>query len=198
MALPTREIPAATVRESLRNVERLAILERPVYASRADWDFWRVVQVVGDGLRQEAEMPIGGVVLLLDRSSGTWRAIYDVPGASGKRSDFRLLGMIVEDDRLYAGMCYSDCGHWGAYERVAIDLRTNRVTLVGTDDGIEDEKPAGPGPRRRDLRRRTIPVLTAHPSARVAVPAPTTRLPARLCREAAGVLLLPLDITCAR
>ena len=47
--------------------------------------------------------------------------------------------MIAEDDRLYAGMCYSDCGHWGAYQRVAIDLRVNRATLVGTDDGIEDE-----------------------------------------------------------
>ena len=141
MALPTREIPAATVRDALRDVERLAILERPVYTSRADWDFWRVVQVVGDGLRQEEEMPIGGVVLLLDRSSGTWRAIYDVPGASGKRSDFRLLGMMVDGDRLYAGMCYSDCGHWGAYQRVVIDLRTNRATLVGTDDGIEDQNP---------------------------------------------------------
>ena len=141
MALPTREIPAATVRESLRDVEGLAILQRPVYANRADWDAWRVVQVVSDSLNYEDEMPTGGVVLVLDRRSRMWRTIYDVPGPSAKRYDFRLLGMVVEGDWLFAGMCYSDCGYWGAYQRVAIDLHTNSAILVGTDEGVEAENP---------------------------------------------------------
>ena len=138
--LPTREIAAATVRESLLELKGFATLERPLYADHADWDSWRVVQFTGTSSYYAGEeVTNGGVVLVQDRQSGTWRAIYDVPGRSAKRSDFRLLAMMVDDDRLLAGMCYSDCGHWGDYRRFAIDLRTPRATLLETATDTEDE-----------------------------------------------------------
>ena len=81
--LPTRILASATVRKWLNALDGFARIEGPAYASDADRKAWRVVQV--HGVRDcEAE----GVVLLLDRETGVWRAIYDVPSGCSKVLSF--------------------------------------------------------------------------------------------------------------
>ena len=119
--LPTRIVPTATVRQWLNALDGFARIEGPVYASDADREAWRVVQV--HGVREcDAE----GVVLLLDRKTEVWRAIYDVPSGCSKVLSFSLRFMVIEDNRLIAWACRV-CGSWGSYEKFAVDLRTHRV-----------------------------------------------------------------------
>ena len=134
--LPTRIVPAATVHKWLNALDGFARIEGPVYTSDADREAWRVVQV--RGIRHcETE----GVVLLLDRKTGVWRAIYDVPSGCTKVLSFTLRHMVIEDNRLTAWACRI-CDSWGSYEKFAVDLRTHRVvtleegeTMMGYDEG---------------------------------------------------------------
>ena len=97
-----------------------------------------MVQVIGTGLESYEGESAGGV-LVLDRRTRIWRAIYDIPPGGSKRSDFRVLGMAVNGDRLFAHMCYSSCGHWGSYSSFLIDLHTFRRTLLEEPlDGLQN------------------------------------------------------------
>ncbi len=134
--LPTRIVPAETVKHWLKTLDGIARLEGAVYASDADREVWRVVQVYGVW-NCDAE----GVVLVLDRKTGVWRAIYDVPSGCSKVLSFSLRDMIIIHDRLYVWACTS-CASWGYYEEFVVNLRTHRVSplrpyewLRGGDDG---------------------------------------------------------------
>ena len=132
--LPQRALAAATVREHLQALRGTARFEGAVYADDAARDSWFVVQILG-GPMCDAE----GAVLLLDRGTGQWKAIYDVAGGCSKAWYFSMRGMVVAGDRLYAGLCV-DCSYWGTYADFGIDLRTNRAEALGWEAGA-----AGPG-----------------------------------------------------
>ena len=155
-ALPTRAVPAETVRRWLTALEaiaapekagRVAALEGAVYADDAARESWRVVQVLARTM-YEAE----GAVLLLDRRQGAWRTIYDVPSGGSKVLNFPMLGMTVRGDRLFASICI-DCPDdflgWDAYRPFEIDLRRNRATLLGR----EPESEPAENPPIHDVRR---------------------------------------------
>lgn len=126
--LPMREVPAEAARTwliSLENAATAAILEGAVYADSADWNTWRVVQVLSTTLYEWE-----GVILLLERRTGTWQAMLDVS------LDYPMLGMVVKGDRLFAAVCVALCydgnGYAGdaEYETLVIDLRTKRATRL--------------------------------------------------------------------
>ena len=140
--LAWREVAAETARERLAALreparEGLTVFEGAVYADAAARDSWFVVQVFGGEL-----CAASGAVLALDRKTGRWKSIYDVPSGCSKSWAFPMCGMVVAGDTLYAALC-SDCSGWGRYADYAIDLRANRVSAV--------ERGAGaPGPREDD------------------------------------------------
>ena len=138
--LPTRIVPAATVEKWLRALDGIARLEGAVYASDADREAWRVVQVHGVW-----NCDAGGVVLLLDRKTGDWRAIYDVPSGCTKVLSFSLRDMVVRHDRLFAWACTA-CSGWGFYEEFAVNLRTHRVAPVRTDEVLRSGAEGGNPP----------------------------------------------------
>ncbi len=109
--LPTRIVPAETVKHWLKALDGIARLEGAVYASDADREAWRVVQVYGVW-NCDAE----GVVLVLDRKTGVWRAIYDVPSGCSKVLSFSLRDMIIIHDRLY--VCKRP--FWGVFPLVPV------------------------------------------------------------------------------
>ncbi len=123
--LPTRIVPTETVRKWLKALDGIAELEGAVYASDADRDAWRVVQVLGVW-----NCDAKGVVLLLDRKTRVWKAIYDVPSGCAKTHNFPLRGMTVKDNRLLVSACLIYCGDHGGhpYMKFAVDLHTSRVT----------------------------------------------------------------------
>ena len=123
--LPTRIVPTETVRKWLKALDGIAELEGAVYASDADRDAWRVVQVLGVW-----NCNAKGVVLLLDRKTRVWKAIYDVPSGCAKTHNFPLRGMTVKDNRLLVSACAFYCGDYGGhpYRKFAVDLHTSRVT----------------------------------------------------------------------
>ena len=152
-ALPTRAVPAETVRRWLTALDAVAAsegaahvvaLEGAVYADDAARESWLVVQVLAL-TASEAE----GAVLLLDRRQGAWRTIYDVLSGGTKSLNFPMLGMTVRGDRLFASICV-DCEDWGYYRYFAIDLRRNRATLL---DREEPESGYPENPPIRDVRR---------------------------------------------
>ena len=151
-ALPTRAVPAETVRRWLTALEAaaapegagyIAALEGAVYADDAARESWRVVQVLAQTM-YEAE----GAVLLLDRRQGAWRTIYDVPSGGTKTLSFPMRGMTVKGDRLFASVCVY-CEDWGEYRFFEIDLRRNRATLLGW----EPESDYAENPPIHDVRR---------------------------------------------
>ena len=151
-ALPTRAVPAETVRHWLTALDAAAAsegagyvvaLEGAVYADDAARESWLVVQVLAL-TANEAE----GAVLLLDRRKGAWRTIYDVPSGGTKTLNFPMRGMTVRGDRLFASVCVI-CDSWGAYRPFAIDLRRNRATLLDW----EPESGSAENPPIRDVRR---------------------------------------------
>ena len=137
--LAWREVAAETVRERLAALreparEGLTVFEGAFYADDAARDSWFVVQVFGG-----EHCAASGAVLALDRKTGRWKSIYDVPSGCTKTWAFPMRGMVVAGDTLYAALC-SACYGWGRYADYAIDLRANRVSAV--------ERGAGaPGPR---------------------------------------------------
>lgn len=132
--LPRREIAAETAREALAALRETAVFEGAVYAGAAARDSWFVVQVFGGEL-----CAASGAVLALDRKSGRWTSVYDVPSGCSKTWAFPMRGMVVAGDTLYAGLCIH-CFGWGLYADFAIDLRAGRVSAL-------ERGAAAPGPR---------------------------------------------------
>ena len=145
--LPQRALAAATVREHLRALRGSARFEGAVYADDAARESWFVVQVLG-GPMCDAE----GAVLLLERRTGQWKAIYDVAGGCSKAWYFPMRGMVVAGDRLYASLCV-DCSYWGIYADFEIDLRTNRAEL--------DWNAEAPGPGDEENPQLDDPIAAA-------------------------------------
>ena len=116
--LPTRILTPETVRRWLQALEGIATLEGALYDTDEDRHAWRVVQVFG-GWACDAK----GAVLLLDRETGVWRTIHDIPSGCMKTLNYPLRGMVVRDDRLFvlAG------DRWRGYGDFVIDLRTMRT-----------------------------------------------------------------------
>ena len=140
VALQTRAIPAETVRKWLVALDGVAMFEGAEYADDAARNSWRVVQVLGGPWCDSS-----GVVLVLDRQTGAWKAIYDVEGGCSKSWNFPLRGMVVKKHQLFALLC-TECSGWGDYYPFVIDLRTGNVAPLGdkNDDyvmTIDDENP---------------------------------------------------------
>ena len=131
--LPWREIAAEEARARLAALRGIARFEGAVYADAAARERWLVVQILG-GAFCDAE----GAVLLLERETGRWKSIYDVPTGCSKAWNYPMRGMVVAGDRLYAGLCI-DCMYWGSYADFEIDLRALRAVYL---DGSAD----APGP----------------------------------------------------
>ena len=148
--LPQRALAAATVREHLQALHGTARFEGAVYADDDARESWFVVQILG-GPMCDAE----GAVLLLDRGTGQWKAIYDVAGGCSKAWYFSMRGMVVAGDRLYAGLCV-DCSYWGRYADFGIDLRTNRAEAL-------DWEAEAPGPGDEENPELHDPVAAAFP-----------------------------------
>ena len=125
VTLQTRAIPGETVRKWLVALDGVAMLEGAVYADDAARNSWRVVQVLGGPLCDSS-----GVVLLLDRQTGAWKAIYDVPSGCSKSLSFPLHGMVVKKHQLFTLLC-TECSGWGRYDPFVIDLRTGNVAPLG-------------------------------------------------------------------
>ena len=126
--LPTRVVQPAAVLKWLEALGGIAKLEGAVYASDADREAWRIVQVHGIW-NCDAE----GVVLLLDRKTGIWRSIYDVPSGCSKVLSFSLRDMVIKNNQLFVWACTS-CSSWGFYEEFVVDLRTYRVAPVRAEE----------------------------------------------------------------
>ena len=140
VALQPRAIPAETVRKWLVALDGVAMFEGAEYADDAARNSWRVVQVLGGPLCDSS-----GVVLVLDRQTGAWKAIYDVLSGCSKSWNFPLRGMVVKKHQLFALLC-PECSGWGQYYPFVIDLRTGNVAPLGdkNDDyvmTIDDENP---------------------------------------------------------
>ncbi len=128
-----REIAAGEARARLAALRGIARFEGAVYADAAARERWLVVQILG-GAFCDAE----GAVLLLERKTGRWKSIYDVPTGCSKAWNYPMRGMVVAGDRLYAGLCI-DCMYWGSYADFEIDLHALRAVYL---DGRADT----PGP----------------------------------------------------
>ena len=148
--LPTRIVPRAVVHKWLKALDGIAKFEGAVYAGDADRAAWKIVQVYGVW-RYEAE----GVVLLLDRKTGTWRAIYDVPSGGMKVLSFPLQDMVIKDNRLHVWAC-NTCDSWGAYEEFVVDLRTLRVAPVRADEWLRSPGEGGKNPPIVDIDREVL------------------------------------------
>ncbi len=147
--LPTRIVPRAAVHKWLKALDGIARFEGAVYAGDVDRAGWRVVQVYGVW-HCESE----GVVLLLDRKTESWRAIYDVPSGCMKVLNFPLQDMVIKDNRLHIWAC-TVCGSWGAYEEFIVDLRTLRVTPVRADEWLRGPE-EGENPPIADIDREVL------------------------------------------
>ena len=147
--LPTRIVPAAIVRKWLKALDGVARLEGAVYAGDADRAAWRVVQVYGVW-----DCDAEGVVLLLDRRTGSWRAIYDVPSGCSKVLSFSLGDMVIRDNRLSVGACTA-CAMWGVYEEFVVDLRTYRVAPLRAEERLRSADEGG-NPRIVDIDREVL------------------------------------------
>ena len=144
--LPTRVVQPAAVHKWLKALDGIARIEGAVYASDADREAWRVVQVHGVW-NCDAE----GVVLLLDRRTGTWTSIYDVSSGCSKVLSFPLRHMVIKDNRLFAWAC-TICGQWGAYEEFVVDLGTYRVAPIRAEEWFVEPK-EGKNPPIIDIDR---------------------------------------------
>ena len=137
VAMPSRQLSQETVLRWLPALETVApsivTLERARFVSEQDRDSWTVVQVLGN---RTCDAP--GVVLVLDRQKGSWRAVYDVRSGCSKSLNFPLRNMVVSGNALFAEMCY-DCSFWGDYGRYRIDLRNSRATRLDRHPWEEPE-----------------------------------------------------------
>ena len=144
--VPTRVVQPAAVHKWLKALDGIARLEGAVYASDADREAWRVVQVHGVW-NCDAE----GVVLLLHRKTGTWTSIYDVSSGCSKVLSFSLRDMVIKDNRSYAWACTA-CASWGYYEEFVVDLRTLRVAPLREDEWLRSAE-EGKNPPIIDIDR---------------------------------------------
>ena len=159
-ALPVRELPVEVARQQLLALDavrpRMARFETAVYADEAGRTAWRVIQMTGTVLY---ETP--GVVLVEDRRTETWRALYDVIG-DRYGSPLAAQFMVVTGNTLTAEL--SSDSWWGEYGCFNIDLLTNRVTSLNESvcaemrelhyPGWDEYDPAGekkPFDLRKDL-----------------------------------------------
>ena len=104
--LPVREIPAEVVRQHLRALAALHPgedhFEEAVYADEAGRTAWRVIVVTGtlnDGP--------AGVVLVEERRTGRWRALYEEISAYIPLA----FSMVVAGNTLTAALC-TTAGSW--------------------------------------------------------------------------------------
>ena len=131
--LPWRAVSGEVVRAQLTALRGIARFEGAVYADADARESWLVVQILGGPLCDS-----DGAALLLERETGLWQSIYDVPSGCSKAWNFPMRGMVVAGDRIYAALCF-DCRYWGDYANFEIDLRAHRAARL--DDGA-----AAPGP----------------------------------------------------
>lgn len=121
LPVPVREIPTEVVRQHLLALDamqpRMVEFGGAVYADEAGRVAWRVIQMTGTVVNDA-----GGVVLVEDRRTGTWRALYDVT-SSWRRGNDPLEYMVVTGNTLTATLS-AESGI-GCFD---IDLPTNRVT----------------------------------------------------------------------
>ena len=127
-ALPVREIPAQVVRQQLLALDavrpRMAAFGAAVYADEAGRAAWRVIQLAGTVFYDAP-----GVVLVEERRTGRWRALYDVISGGSYQLNYPVRFMIVAGDTLTAELCI-DCSFWGEYGCFEIALPTHRVTSL--------------------------------------------------------------------
>jgi len=97
------------------------------YAHDDDKNSWFVVQLFGTWLCDAK-----GVVLLLDKRTGVWRTIYNVPSGCSYDLNYPLRGMLIEDNQLYVSACKggTECMYHGEYHELSFDLSTNMVTAL--------------------------------------------------------------------
>ena len=128
MALPVRELPSEVVRQQLLALDagqpRMAEFGTAVYADEGGRAAWRVIQMTGTVFYDAP-----GVVLVEDRGTGRWRALYDVISGGSYRLNFPAQFMIVAGDTLTAELCI-DCSFSGKYGCFEIDLPTSRMTSL--------------------------------------------------------------------
>ena len=124
--LPVREISAETARQQLLALDavqpRMVKFGAPVYADEAGRAAWRVIQMTGTVLYDAR-----GVVLVEDRRTGTWRALYDIRAGSGGMESLHYPAqfMVVAGNTLTVKLPTSLSYHiWGCFE---IDLPTSRA-----------------------------------------------------------------------
>lgn len=129
IALVTRAIPRAVATQWLSALAetqpRIATFETARYIDRRARTRWWVLQVLGTQLENAP-----GVVLLQDRTTGQWHAIYDVFSGGSHLLNYPLESMTVKGDMLLARACVW-CAGRGRYRDVRINLKTR--TAVGIE-----------------------------------------------------------------
>ena len=127
--LPVRDIPSEVVTQQLLALDavqpKVALFGTAAYADEAGRAAWRVIQVAGTRRDEDAL----GVVLVADRRTGTWRALYDVISGGSKSRNFPAQSLVVTGDILTAELC-TNCSFDGEYGCFEIDLATNRATRL--------------------------------------------------------------------
>lgn len=131
--LPTRPLTADAVERALLRLIQISddigiVFNGATYATEEDRRRWRVVQIY----RTKA-CDSDGVVLLHDRDVQQWRAIYDVPSGCSYTGVFPLVGMMVQDGKMFVDMCF-DCIFWGEYERFVLDMSTMDIVVLSGED----------------------------------------------------------------
>ena len=123
--LPVREISAEVVRQQLLALDamqpRIVEFGTAIYADEAGRTAWRIIQVTGTVFYDAP-----GVVLVENRGTGTWHALYDVISGGSYRLNFPAQFVIVTGNTLTAELCI-DCSFWGEYGCFEIDLPTSSV-----------------------------------------------------------------------
>ena len=137
IVLPVRELSAEVATQQLLALDavqpRLAEFEAAVYADQAGRTTWRVIQVMGTTLHDAR-----GVVLVEDRRTETWQALYDIRVGSGGMESLHYPAqfMVVAGNTLTAKLPIGSLSYhiWGCFE---IDLPTSRATSL--DGSVCDE-----------------------------------------------------------
>ena len=120
---PTRALSGEIVHEQL-GILASAPKEERVTFQLAGSELWRVLQLTSPRYDRS-------VVLVQDRATANWKAIYDFDG--GGAAEARMGGVFVEGDKLFAQLCY-ECYRSTAASGdriwVSIELKTSRAVVI--------------------------------------------------------------------
>ncbi len=149
--LSVRRLDPKTVRHLLVSLDDTTTIEGASYGSSQDQANWRVVQ-----LRGNARCDSPGTVLVLNRTTGQWHAIYDVMSGCGYRLDYPLFGLHVDNGHLNVSACIT-CSSHGMYDSFSVDLATWRVRRLNQNDMFAGGPPdSKENPRIRDIGREVF------------------------------------------